>query len=337
MTDGTTSPKVDSPRGGREDAERGAQTPSILIVDDSQLVLEVLRDFFVNHGYVVDQAESAEVALALLENALPDIIVSDVLMPGMDGWGLFETVRARAETSEIPFVFLTSQTELPQRLHGIETGAEDYVTKPFDVEELHARIERILERAAEPKPSAMGHDDLLLSGSFEHLGMPDLLQVLSLNGTDGEIVLEHAEGGGRVVLAGGDIVHAECGALIGVKALYRMLDWSTASFRLVPPQVPAAARTIDVPTANLVMDGLVSLDKWRRWSEELPALDTVIAQTARARVELDELDAAEIEVVNLAADGTSLREILDGNSRRDSQLAEALVECLRRGVLRTVE
>jgi DNA-binding response OmpR family regulator len=308
-----------------------------LIVDDSQLVLEVLRDFFVNHGYLVDQAESAEVALALLENAVPDIIVSDVLMPGMDGWGLFETVRDRAETSQIPFVFLTSQTELPQRLRGIETGAEDYVTKPFDVEELHARIERILERAAESKRPAMGHDDSLLSGSFEHLGMSDLLQVLSLNDTDGEIVLHYGEYSGRVVLAGGDVVHAECGTLVAIKALYRMLDWSTASFRLVPPQVPAAARTIDVPTANLVMNGLVSLDEWRRWSEELPALDKVVAQTARARLELDELDAAGIEVVNLAADGTSLREILDRNPRRDSQLAEALVECLRRGVLRTVE
>ena len=142
----------------------------LLVVDDSRLILRMVRDFFTQRGYDVVEAENGEAAIARLSGFVPDVIVSDILMPEMDGWRLFEQVRRLPETSEVPFVFLTVESELPKRLRGFRLGADDYIIKPFAVEELHARIERILERRRALEEARRG-GDALLAGSVEHLAI----------------------------------------------------------------------------------------------------------------------------------------------------------------------
>jgi len=120
----------------------------LLAVDDNRLILQVIDDFFTPQGWDALCVTSAREALASLEDETPDAIVSDILMPGMDGWEFLEAVRRRSATAAVPFLFLTIEAELPHRLRGLQLGADDYITKPFAVEELHARIERLLERKA---------------------------------------------------------------------------------------------------------------------------------------------------------------------------------------------
>ena len=88
----------------------------LLIVDDSRLILRMVKDFFTPHGWDVAEAEDGEAALGLIAQTPPDVVVADVLMPRMDGWTLLEEVRRRPEGSEMPFVFLTTEADLPQRL-----------------------------------------------------------------------------------------------------------------------------------------------------------------------------------------------------------------------------
>ena len=116
----------------------------LLAVDDNRLILQVIDDFFTPQGWDALCVTSAREALASLEDETPDAIVSDILMPGMDGWEFLEAVRRRSATAAVPFLFLTIEAELPHRLRGLQLGADDYITKPFAVEELHARIERLL-------------------------------------------------------------------------------------------------------------------------------------------------------------------------------------------------
>lgn len=314
---------------------QGDDPPSrrLLIVDDDRLILKVIRDFFGPHGYEVEEAEDGAQALERLERSVPDVIIADILMPNLDGWELFEEVRRRPATARVPFVFLTTERDLPQRLRGFHMGADDYITKPFDVEELHARIERILERLHEIE--RRGHGDALLSGDVRHMPLSDLLQILSLNGKDGTVVLEQGTERGSIVLVAGSIVHAACGRVVGVKALYRMLGWNAATFKVKSAAGEPIQRSVDQPTTSVLMDGLVSLDEWNRWHLMLPAEETVLepAPDVRERIASRRLAPAEAEVLTRAEGGAPVREILEKSLFPDADLAEAMCTLISTGVL----
>ncbi len=316
--------------------DSGASRPlRLLVVDDSRLILRMVRDFFALHGYDVIEAGNGEEAVRQIEACVPDVIVSDILMPLMDGWKLFEEVRRRRETAEVPFVFLTVESELPKRLRGFRLGADDYIVKPFAVEELHARVERILERRRALDAARRG-DDALLAGSVEHLAISDLLQILSLNHKDGRVHLREGGEEGWIVFAEGEIVHAETGKVRGLKALYRMLGWNSAAFKLLPREGASSERTITAPAASTLMDGLVSLDEWTRWRVQLPRQESVLelAPDAKARLGPQPVTPAEFEVMARAKGGATVAALLDESPLTDADLAEAIGTLLARGALR---
>ena len=302
-----------------------ASAKRLLIVDDSRLILRMIRDFFTPHGWEVVEAEDGPSALKRLEEARPDVVVADILMPGMDGWALLEEIRRRPEGPELPFIFLTTEADLPQRLRGLNSGADDYVTKPFAVEELHARVEGLLRRRGKRTATASS----LLTGNVRHLAMADLLQILSLNGKDGVVELEQDGSRGSLVIEMGMIVHAQCGTVSDVKAVHRLLSWTRAEFRFLPlDEIPE--RTMCEPATNVIMDGLVSLDEWNRWVEELPA------PTIRLELAEEAIGAtpAEAEVVGRVRNGATLQEVLDGSALPDGELAEAVCALIGRGTVR---
>jgi CheY-like chemotaxis protein len=309
----------------------------LLVVDDSRLILEMLQDFFSPRGFAVEQAEGAEEALEILDRSMPDVVVADVVMPGMDGWAFYHEVRKRPGLEEIPFVFLTTESGLPKRLHGLGLGADDYVVKPFHVEELHARVEKILGQRERLERARAG-TDALLAGSVEHLGIADLLQILALNGRDGIVRLRQGDLEGRIVFESGAIVDASCGPVSGVKALFRMLGWEEAVFQVFPREGEVSQRTIRTPTTNVLMDGLVSLDEWKRWRELLPPPGTRLrpAADAKHRTGEEELSPAEADAVARTGDDGSVGSIIDGSPLPDAEVAEAICTLLSRGILETV-
>jgi DNA-binding response OmpR family regulator len=309
-------------------------------VDDSRLVLETIYDFLTPHGWVVNAAPSVRKALDLLEDtARPNIIVTEIVLPDRDGWRFFEILRRQPRYSKIPVVILTSESDLATRLRGFQMGAYDYIIKPFDVEELHARVDRIVERQAAMVRARETGDDALLAGSVEHLALADLLQILSLNHKNGAVELKDGRRQGRIVFEAGKIVHAECRGVRGEKAVYRMLGWTAATFRLVAPRVDEVERTVQAPTSNVLMDGLVSLDEWNRWEPMMPPEEFRIEMAPESESRLDGHDAtrAEVEVMRRAKGGPTVGDILDQSPLPDAELAEALCALLTRDVIRTRE
>jgi len=118
---------------------------SILIVEDND-TLRRLLEYRLSKLYTVRSAAHGEDALRLIEEGLPDLIVSDIMMPRMDGFALLNILRQEERTRAIPFIFLTAKTDDPSRLKGMGQGVDDYITKPFDIDYLLTRIEKILER-----------------------------------------------------------------------------------------------------------------------------------------------------------------------------------------------
>lgn len=119
----------------------------ILIVDDDITLRTALVRYLQMRGYIAEEADSGVAAMALFEQNPPDLIVSDVMMPEMDGLEFCRRLRADRSGQLIPFIFLSSRGEVDDRIQGHQIGADDYLIKPFDPKELVAKIEAQLERS----------------------------------------------------------------------------------------------------------------------------------------------------------------------------------------------
>ncbi len=118
----------------------------ILVVDDDPILRKVLSSFLKQRGYQVELAVSGDAALEIWQDCQPDIIISDVNMPEMDGFEFCRNLRAQSTGQLVPFIFLSCKGDLENRVEGHFSGADDYLTKPFEFKELLAKIERQLER-----------------------------------------------------------------------------------------------------------------------------------------------------------------------------------------------
>jgi DNA-binding response OmpR family regulator len=124
--------------------------PHILLVDDESAITDNLRPFLERSGFEVSTAGNGENALVMIETGAPDLIVTDVLMPVMDGRELLRTLRSAGNW--IPVIMLTQVGEAFERAMALEEGADDYINKPFEPHELAARIRAVLRRAKPGKP-----------------------------------------------------------------------------------------------------------------------------------------------------------------------------------------
>lgn len=116
----------------------------VLVVDDDPGVLSALRRAFTLEGYEVLTAEDGETALALAQRQVPDLVVLDIMLPGLDGLSVCQRLRARSTT---PILLLTARDTVPDRVEGLDRGADDYLVKPFALDELLARTRALLRRS----------------------------------------------------------------------------------------------------------------------------------------------------------------------------------------------
>ena len=116
---------------------------SVLIVEDDRNIAELLQMYLEKEGYAVTVAEDGGKGLAKFRAIKPDLVLLDVMMPVMDGWAVCKAIRA---DSQVPIIMLTAKGETDDKVAGLKSGADDYVTKPFEMKELLARIEAVLRR-----------------------------------------------------------------------------------------------------------------------------------------------------------------------------------------------
>ncbi len=131
-----------------------AKQAQILVVDDEATVREVVRKYLEHEGFRVAEAETGTDALAYLHDQRPDLIVLDIMLPGVDGFTITRTLRSTGEyaplqvENDVPIILLTARTGELDRIAGFELGADDYVVKPFSPRELVARVKAVLRRSA---------------------------------------------------------------------------------------------------------------------------------------------------------------------------------------------
>lgn len=140
-----------------------ADQPSVLLVEDEPAQREVLAYNLEAEGFGVAKAENGDEALVLVDEAQPDVIILDWMLPGVSGIEVCRRLKSNAETRKIPVIMLTARSEEADRVRGLETGADDYVIKPYSVIELMARVRTQLRRV---RPASVGErlefEDILL-------------------------------------------------------------------------------------------------------------------------------------------------------------------------------
>ncbi|WP_416672723.1 response regulator transcription factor [Egbenema bharatensis] len=120
----------------------------LLLIDDDPNLILLVKDYLEFRGYEVITAENGQEALEVLDQDTPDMIICDVMMPQMDGYSLVEHVRKNPRTSWIPVLFLSAKGQSQDRVKGLNTGADVYMVKPFEPEELVAQVESSLKQAS---------------------------------------------------------------------------------------------------------------------------------------------------------------------------------------------
>jgi diguanylate cyclase (GGDEF)-like protein len=119
----------------------------LLIVEDDVDISNMLQIYFKGQNYEVDTAPRGNDALEKTRQSLPNLIILDIMLPDIDGFEVCRSLRTSTRTSHVPIIFLTQKDERSDKLQGLELGADDYITKPFDIEELKLRVQRAIVRA----------------------------------------------------------------------------------------------------------------------------------------------------------------------------------------------
>ena len=235
--------------------------PTILVVDDDRVICRYL-DLALGRGgaYAVEIANDVASALDILASTLVDLIISDVAMPGQDGFQFFRRMRRDQRFRALPFIVLSGDARVATKVGGLAMGIDDYLTKPVDLAELKARIDATLRRA-EAARQANRARRYTLAGDFTGMPFPDLLALIGQGRRSGTLAIATARAGAELFFAGGQLLHAAYGNLVGADAVYRLMRDRDGRFEFAPGAPPAdLARTVGASITALLMEGARRLD-----------------------------------------------------------------------------
>lgn len=248
----------------------------ILVVDDDEWILRGVAAALRSSAYEVFCASDGQDALEAAAARRPDLIITDIVMPRLDGWNLVRSLRARPEFALTPVIFLTSQSSADDRLRGFRLGADDYLLKPLDFSDILRRVGSALERSrrlakdlgagpAIPQGGSMGR----LRGTIDQVGLASLLQVLEMGRKTG--VVEFRRNGpspelGHIFLVEGVVHRADVEGhqrLANREAVYHLVGWDAGSFEFTPG-VLRLPDDVKCPLSTMLLEAARRFDESRR-------------------------------------------------------------------------
>jgi len=251
----------------------GVGSARLLVVDDEPSVHQLVHTMLRRGGYDLQTALNGEEALRLAKADPPDLIITDVLMPVMDGWTLVKRLRSTTETALVPVIFLTSQSSSEDYIRGFRLGADDYLDKTVNFWDLADRVARTLakrqelEAAIAPKSSGRPPSSTGLSGNFDQIGLASLLKVLELGGQGGILRVKRAQPAEEalVYLVDGKVHRADLQVRKEVRnrdAVYALLDWKDGAFEFSSDRLRVGDQ-VHMGTTELLLEGARRIDERR--------------------------------------------------------------------------
>jgi uncharacterized protein (TIGR02266 family) len=242
-----------------------SEPADVLVVDDSETYREQAAKTMRAEGHRVTTATNGLEALGVALRQAPDIILSDVNMPVMDGWQFLRMLRSRPSVANVPVVFLTTLGGESERLKGYQLGVDDYIPKPFDERELVLRVTRILGRSRRRPTSSAARN--ALRGDLAQVGLGSVLSFVQIERRTGLMLVISDDRIASLHVLNGDIVQVDLpdslDHLTGIERIFEVLSWPKGRFELSSVEI-SAPDSIKVPTGYVLMEYARRQDEGRR-------------------------------------------------------------------------
>jgi CheY-like chemotaxis protein len=244
----------------------------VLVVDDDLWVQRMVRTVLIRRGHEVETADDGQHALKVAFEFQPDLIITDVMMPGMNGWTFVRALRSHKEMALVPVIFLTGLDAEEDRIMGFRLGADDYLPKPFRFEELDLRVEKVLRSSQRMREQVEDMSESMeldagvgLSGDLAHMGVSSILTFLEMEKKSGILVIKGKETG-RIFFRDGQPMSASFDARRepkGAEVVFQMLTWGAGKFSFTTVEVDMEDQ-IQTSTTHLLLEGARRIDEATR-------------------------------------------------------------------------
>jgi CheY-like chemotaxis protein len=236
----------------------------LLLADDNPLIRDLVCKALEPFCEVVLADDGADALLKVIDEP-PDAILCDYKMPGLNGRQLFEKLRGRQTTRNIPFLFMASRADIEERLRPLVDGVEDFITKPFLVKDLVRITKRVVDRLHLEKLQTKGSRPGVIQGRLEEMSMIDLMQSLEMGQKSCRLIVKKGSESGELYFSGGQCRDAKSGEVEGDDAVYRVLLWTEGEFEIDFSAANASNRTTTTRnTTGLLMEAMRLMDEASR-------------------------------------------------------------------------
>jgi len=231
----------------------------VLVVEDNALVLDLVMKGLAPLCHARASADGADALLKAVDDP-PDLILCDYRIPGLDGRQLFEKLRARPQSRQIPFVFLASRADIEEKLRPIADGVEEFVTKPFFLKDLVRVAKRVIDRLHLEKLQNRAVRPGVIQGRLEEMSIVDLMQSLEMGQKSCGLTIRRGDETCEIFFSAGQCADARLGPLQGEEAVFQVVRWPAGDFEIdfnVAPSRVAISRS----TTGLLMEALRLVDE----------------------------------------------------------------------------
>lgn len=298
---------------------------SLLLVDGDSRSLRVLEVSLRKAGFTVTPASSVKDALEKLDVHVPDLIISETTFVEGDGFELRRRVRAMPTLADIPFIFLTAEAAIENKIRGLELGVDDYLTKPIYIKEIVTRINILLQKRQRLGFEEKKDGRTRFTGRVTDMPVVDVIQTIEISRKSGVIQFVGERGRqAAIYFRDGKVIDAEAGTLQGEDAVYRLLTWSEGEFEVVFRTV-RRREVIMTSSQGLLMEGMRRLDEWSRLLEQLPPpTHRFEIDTGELAQRLGDVPDDNNRILRLIDGRRTLLEVIDASDVGDLECLQAI-------------
>lgn len=240
----------------------------VLVVDDNPLVLDLIAKGLDPHCDVRTAADGADALLKIVDDT-PDLVMCDYRMPGLDGRQLYEKLRSRFSSRPIPFIFLSSRGDMDEKLRPMVDGVEEFIAKPFFLQELVRRAKKVIDRLQLEKLQKSSARPGVIQGRLEEMSMLDLMQSIEMGQKTCKLTVRNGKQTCEIYFAGGQCQDAQMGKEKGEPAVYEAIRWTAGEFEIDFNSSPSRT-TIERSTTGILMEAMRLVDENQELAEGQP-------------------------------------------------------------------